>query len=198
MRALFALSALLLAASPAVAQRAVGMYVHQHWPYNHPYAARTWTLEDWRGYAGGLRQLGYNTILMWPMIEFIPDPPTPSDRASLEKHARVIAMLHKEFGMRVMLAVCPNVTVDDQAARKATYATRHFFYVDQRVNPADAAAVARMMDRREKTLRYLAEADAVTIIDSDPGAIPARPMPSSFSYSGVTANSSTACGPASN
>lgn len=34
----------------------VGMYVHQHWPYNHPYCARTWTPEDWHGYAEGLKQ----------------------------------------------------------------------------------------------------------------------------------------------
>ena len=48
---------------------AVGMYVHQHWPYKHPYAARTWTLEDWRGYADGLKKLGYNTIMIWPLLE---------------------------------------------------------------------------------------------------------------------------------
>jgi len=29
-------------------EKILGMYVHQHWPYNHPYAARTWTLADWR------------------------------------------------------------------------------------------------------------------------------------------------------
>ena len=34
-------------------QKMIGMYAHQHWPYNHPYAARTWTLEDWRGYKAG-------------------------------------------------------------------------------------------------------------------------------------------------
>lgn len=28
----------------------VGMYIHQHWPYKHPYAVHTWTLEDWQGY----------------------------------------------------------------------------------------------------------------------------------------------------
>src|SRR5687767_12181476 len=59
----------------ASADRIVGLYVHQHWPYNHPYAARTWTFEDWRGFAGGLKQLGYNTVLVWPMLETIPDPP---------------------------------------------------------------------------------------------------------------------------
>ena len=36
----------------------VGMYVHQHWPYNHPYAARTWAYEDWHGYLDGLHRLG--------------------------------------------------------------------------------------------------------------------------------------------
>jgi len=39
---------------PSAGSKFVGMYVHQHWPYNRPYAARTWTLEDWRGYADGL------------------------------------------------------------------------------------------------------------------------------------------------
>src|SRR2546423_1870960 len=33
-------------------EKMVGMYIHQHWPYNHPYCARTWTVEDWRGYCG--------------------------------------------------------------------------------------------------------------------------------------------------
>ncbi len=79
---------------PKLLENVVGMYVHQHWPYNHPYAARTWTLEDWRGFAGGLKQLGYNTIMIWPMLEIMPDPLTPSDVASLEKHARVMDMLH--------------------------------------------------------------------------------------------------------
>src|ERR1700722_13296847 len=55
-------------------EKIIGMYVHQHWPYNHPYAARTWTLEYWRVYADGLHRLGYNTFLIWPMLETMPDP----------------------------------------------------------------------------------------------------------------------------
>ena len=81
------------AEKPKLIDHVVGLYVHQHWPYKHPYAARTWTLEDWRGFAGGLKQLGYNTVKIWPMLETMPDPLTPSDRASLEKHRRVIDML---------------------------------------------------------------------------------------------------------
>jgi hypothetical protein len=148
------------------------MYVHQHWPYKHPYAARTWTLRDWRGYADGLKQLGYNTIMIWPLLEIIPDPPTPSDRASLEKHEQVISMLHKEFGMHVMVVLCPNVVANNVEAQKATYETRHFFYVDKRVNPADRDGIANMIARREKLLQYLKEADAFAIIDSDPGGYP--------------------------
>jgi hypothetical protein len=148
------------------------MYVHQHWPYNHPYCARTWTLEDWRGYADGLKQLGYNAILVWPVLETIPDPPTPSDTANLEKMRAVIDMLHSEFGMRVWIALCPNVAPIDEAAASVPFEKRHFFYSDMRENPGDPDAVARLMARREKIMGPLREADGVCIIDSDPGGYP--------------------------
>ncbi len=148
--------------------RIIGMYVHQHWPYNHPYCARTWTIEDWRGYAEGLRRLGYNTILFWPILEIIPDPPTPSDIAYLDRSARVVTLLH-DMGMRVYIALCPNVVpVDDEAAR-APIERRHFFYCDRRVNPADPEDMADMLRRRELLLGKLREVDGVSIIDSDPG-----------------------------
>jgi hypothetical protein len=150
----------------------IGMYVHQHWPYNHPYAARTWTLGDWCGYADGLKQLGYNTIMVWPMLETIPDPPTPSDRAMLDKMARVVDMLHSDFGMKVWIALCPNVGADSPRARQTSFEKRHFFYCDTRINPGDPAAMQRMIDRRAKLLAPLAKVDAVSIIDSDPGGYP--------------------------
>ena len=37
----------------------LGMYIHMHWAYRHPYAARTWSMDEWRGYASGLQALGY-------------------------------------------------------------------------------------------------------------------------------------------
>ena len=30
----------------------LGMYIHQHWAYNQPYSARTWSLDDWKAYLG--------------------------------------------------------------------------------------------------------------------------------------------------
>src|SRR5690349_17901703 len=95
-------------------EKMVGMYIHQHWPYNHPYAARTWTVEDYRGYASGLKRIGYNTLMIWPMLEIMPDPLMPSDKASLEKIGRVIDVLHKELGMTVWIVICPNVGCNNQ------------------------------------------------------------------------------------
>lgn len=150
----------------------VGMYVHQHWPYHHPYAARTWSLEDWRGYSTGLRELGFNALLIWPVIETMPSPLLPSDRVNLEKLGQVIDVLHRELEMGVYIALCPNVAAHDEVASRASFARRHFFYCDRRVNPGDRQGMAEMLRRREETLRYLRNADGITIIDSDPGGYP--------------------------
>ncbi len=150
----------------------LGMYVHQHWSFAHPYAARTWTLADWQGYAAGLAHLGYNALLIWPVLEVMPDPLTPSDRAHLDKLARVIDYAHDQLDLRVWLALCPNVGVRQDQARAYTLEQRPFFYCDTRVDPGDRAALAALVRRREELLRPLARADAVTIIDSDPGGYP--------------------------
>ncbi len=153
-------------------KKLVGMYIHQHWPYNHPYAARTWTVEDYRGYADGMKRLGYNMLVIWPVLETMPNPLTESDQQNLAKMKQVISMLHSEFGMYVMLALCPNIIANNQGAAKAPFQKRHFFYCDQFVDPGNATAMTAMVQWREQLLRPLAEADAITIIDSDPGGYP--------------------------
>lgn len=150
----------------------IGMYVHQHWSYNHPYAARTWTLEDWRGYIDGIHRLGYNTVMIWPVLETMPNPLTDSDRENLDKIASVIDMLHNEFGMKAYVTLAPNVIARNDVAAQYTFQDRPFFYCDARVNPADAAAMSDMMAWRESLFRPLAAMDGVVIIDSDPGGYP--------------------------
>lgn len=150
----------------------IGMYVHQHWSYNHPYAARTWTLEDWQGYLGGLRQIGYNTVLIWPVLETMPNPLTPGDQECLDKISRVIEYAHKELNMRVFIALCPNVVARDEEASKYSFVERPFFYCDRRIDPADAAALGQMISWRKQLFTPLKDADGVLIIDSDPGGYP--------------------------
>jgi hypothetical protein len=166
-----ALSGRSAAREPAAAvpdQKIVGMYIHQHWPYRHPYAARTWTVEDYRGYAEGLKQIGYNTLMIWPILETMPDPLTPSDQNTLAKIAQVIDMLHHELHMRAYIVLCPNIMANAEA-KNAPFELRHYFFSDVRVNPGDPAAMAKMMAWREKLVRPLANADGFMIIDSDPG-----------------------------
>ena len=86
------------------------MYIHLHWSYHHPYAARTWGLPDWRSYLTGLRSLGYDFIQIWPMLDSMPPEPTASDLAFLGKLGQVIRMAQAEMGMKVALVSCPNTT----------------------------------------------------------------------------------------
>ncbi len=153
------------------AKKLVGIYVHQHWPYNHPYCARTWTLDDWAGYIDGLRRLGFNAIKIWPMLETMPKPLTPSDAAQLAKTQKVIDFAHSQ-GMRVIIALCPNIIADSAVGKQMTFEERHFFYCDVRVNPGDEKELPRMLEWRQELMRPLAKADSVAIIDSDPGGYP--------------------------
>ncbi len=156
-------------AQPPPGEDMVGMYIHQHWPYNHPYAARTWTDDDWHGYLDALHKLGFNMVQIWPMLETVPNPPTPSDEANLAKIGRVIDMAHNEFNMKVWIVLCPNVAPIDEAAARVTFEKRHFFYTDRRVDPGDPEAMDALMAAREPILRPLAQMDGLSIIDSDPG-----------------------------
>lgn len=146
----------------------LGMYVHMHWGYAYPYAARTWSLEDWRAYASGLRALGYNLVMIWPLTETMPDPPTASDVAHLEKLGNVITMLQREFGMTVLITFGAN-TIGNTHAAEYPFETRPFFRTDLRLNPADPSAMDRLMRFRASLYRYLAHADGIVVIDSDPG-----------------------------
>jgi hypothetical protein len=159
------------AASPAP-KKLVGMYVHQGWAYNHPYAARTWTDDDWRGYLDGLHRLGYNLVSIWPQLETMPHPLTPSDQAKLEQCRRVIDMAHRDFGMKAWIILCPNLIPIDDYARRAPFEKRSYYGAYIAVNPADARAMDDMMARRQSLLKPLAEMDGLVIIDSDPGGYP--------------------------
>ncbi len=158
--------------SNSPADKLLGIYVHQHWSYNHPYAARTWTLDDWVGYLDGVKKLGYNSVLIWPMLETIPDPMTPSDEANLAKISKVIDIAKHRYGLKVSIVFCPNVSPKSEIGRKYTFEKRPFFYTDDRVDPGDPVAFGQLMAWRERLFKPLANADGLFIIDSDPGGYP--------------------------
>lgn len=146
----------------------LGMYVHTHWAYNHPYAARTWTLEDWVGYLDGITRLGYDLLMVWPQLDCMPAEPTASDRAFLTKLHEVIDIAHDRHGMKVLLTLCPN-TIGNEKAPDYAFEERPYFVCERRLNPADEDEVAAFLAGRRAQLSLVANADAVAIIDSDPG-----------------------------
>ena len=149
----------------------LGMYVHTHWGYNHPYSARTWTVDDWRGYLGALRKLGYDTVKIWPQLDAMPAEPNPSDVAALRLLHEAIDLCHREFGMTASIVLCPN-TIGNEKASSYRFRERPYFICEERINPADPIAVDAFLAGRRTQLSFLANADAIAIIDSDPGGYP--------------------------
>src|SRR5690348_109264 len=144
----------------------LGMYVHTHWAYNHPYAARTWTLQDWEGYLAGLAALGYDFILLWPQLDCMPVEPNASDRAYLAKVAQVIDLAHDTYHMRFGIVAAPNTIGNDKSPAYA-FEDRPYFVCEHKVNPKDPQAVAQFLAGRRRQLAPLGHADAFFMIDSD-------------------------------
>jgi len=156
----------------------LGMYIHMHWGYNHPYAARTWRLDDWRAYLSGITGLGYNLLQIWPMVDSMPLPLTASDKAHLAKMRQVIDLAHREFGMTVWVVLCAN-TLGNKEAAKYPFESRPYFATERRINPGDADERRELMEARQVFLAPLVRADGFSIIDSDPGGYEGSP-PSEF------------------
>ena len=146
----------------------LGIYVHMHWGYNHPYAARTWTLADWKGYLEGLSRLGYNLVQIWPMIDTMPSPPTQSDRMHLDKLARVIDMAKGQYGMRAVVGASANA-MGNASAADYPFERRPYFRAERLIDPSKPSDVAELMAARRELLAPLAQADGMWILDSDPG-----------------------------
>ncbi|MBI4027209.1 MAG: hypothetical protein HY360_19645 [Verrucomicrobia bacterium] len=144
------------------------MYVHTHWGYNRPYSARRWTVADWEGYLEGLARLGFDTVKVWPQIDTMPVIPTASDAAYLRTLAQATDIAHRRFGMKVIVVLAANCMGNEKAA-DYEFATRPYFVCEKKVNPQDKAEMAAFLEQRRNTLMLVKAADAIAVIDSDPG-----------------------------
>ena len=158
-------SPLRVVGSPAMATRS--MYAHLHWSYNRPYALRSWQLDDWKRYIDLLTHLGFNTIQIWPMMELLPHPLSPEDRAYLERYAQIVDYAHRERGMKVFIGSCPNNITED--AKGVPIDKREYFDFEKRLNPGEPAALQRLLEYRSDLYRTVPGADGYWMIDSDPG-----------------------------
>jgi len=148
-----------------------GLYLYIQWMYNHPYAAATWTLSDWKGFLDGLAALGFDLVQIWPMIDTMPVPPTRSDLRHLAKLRRVIRYAHSRHRFTVVIGAGAN-TAAGPRARSYPFSRRPYFEAEELVDPADRGAVSELMERRRRLLEPLAEADGFWVLDCDPGGFP--------------------------
>jgi len=146
----------------------LGLYVHTHWGYHRPYAARTWTSADWEGFLAGLSGLGYDTVMVWPLFDCMPATPTASDREYLNTLGGAIRSAQQRHGMRVAVVACAN-TIGNAEAERYTYPERPYFRCEWKVNPKSASEVEAFLRGRRAQFAAVAHADALAIIDSDPG-----------------------------
>ena len=53
-----------------------GLYLHQHWRYNHPYATWSWSVEDWKRALDIAAYLRINLVMLWAHMDMIAEPLT--------------------------------------------------------------------------------------------------------------------------
>jgi hypothetical protein len=151
-----------------------GMYAFSMWAYNHPYALRTWSLDDWKRYVDLLAYLHVNLLQIWPLVALLPHPLSAADRAYLEKIHDVVAYAKAARGMEVWIGECANnVAASDGGV---PVERREYFAVETRKDPADPAQVQDIMASREDLYSIVDNADGHWIIDGDPGGWPDSPV----------------------
>lgn len=157
---------------PLVATRS--MYAHLHWAYHHPYALRSWRIDDWKRYIDLLTHLGFNTIQIWPMMELLPHPLSVEDRAYLQRYAEIVEYAHTERGMKVFIGSCPNSIAED--SRGVPIEERDYWQFEQRIDPGSPEGLRRILEARGDLYRTVPNADGYWVIDSDPGGWPGSPV----------------------
>jgi len=150
-----------------------GMYAHQHWGYNHPYALRTWTVDEWKRYVDILALMRVNLFQIWSMAGILPVPFSPEDEAFLKRYPPVIDHAHRKHGMTVWIGECANNMCDRRDVPPV--AERDYFKVESLKNPADPAQMAQLRAARAEFYKVCNNADGYWVIDSDPGKWPGSP-----------------------
>lgn len=147
-----------------------GMYAHQHWAYEYPYALRTWSVDEWKSYVDVLALLGYNLFQIWSMACIIPMPPGPEDEQFLRRYPPVISHARENHGMEVWIGECANNVCARGPAPPVT--RRLYFDVERLLDPGDGEAMRELRECREHFYRICDNADGYWVIDSDPGSWP--------------------------
>lgn len=156
-----------VAAKPAFQRR--GLYLHACWNYNYPFAIRTWQARDYHNMFQLLKQLGFNTVMLWPCLEAVPAPISAADREAVGVFRPIIADAQK-CGLECWLTTCVATSTPEIAAKPLMERALYAHKIDVRMDhPQEAEAYLR---HRAALLAMVNNADGYVLIDGDPGGYP--------------------------
>jgi hypothetical protein len=151
-----------------------GLYLHQHWRYNYPYATWAWSVEDWKRALDMAAYLRVNVVMLWPHMDMIAPPLSVEERGYLADMRTVIDYAHAKRGIKIWMVEGANVVLDSPQVKRLPLESRDYYvYANMEggglKNPRDPKGMAALMANREALYRGVPNADAYGYIDSDPG-----------------------------
>jgi len=166
-----------------------GLYLHQHWRYNNPYAAWSWSVEDWKHALDVAAYLRVNLVLLWPHMDMMAPPLDVAERDYLADLREVVDYARRKRGLEVWMVEGPNVLFDAEAVKRLPldsrdyYAYAHIAGRDGHTykagpalkNPGDPREFEALMANREALYRLVPNADGYGYIDEDPGGYSGSP-----------------------
>jgi len=156
-----------------------GLYLHQHWRYNYPYATWSWSVEDWKRALDIAACMRVNLVLMWIHMDMMAEPLTIPEKDYLADIRQVIDYAHRKLGIEIWLVESPNVIIDSPSARRLPVEYRNYYAYhhvgDAQKNPGDINDIAIINANREALFQNIPNMDGFGLIDSDPGGYPGSP-----------------------
>ena len=76
------------AVAPASGFQHRGFYLHGCWKYSYPFAVRSWQREDYNAMFHLLRRLGFDRVMLWPVLEAVPAPLSDQDAQAVRPFGR--------------------------------------------------------------------------------------------------------------
>ena len=153
---------------PAFQRR--GFYLHAGWKYNYPFAVRSWKPADYHGMFQLLKRLGFNTVMLWPVLEAVPAPISPADERAVRAFRPIIEDARR-CGLETWLTQAAAVVSRPEIAAKP-WLERSLYAHMKTVRLDDPNVADAYLRHRAALMAILNNADGYVTIDGDPGGYP--------------------------
>ncbi len=156
-------------AAPARGFEHRGFYLHGCWKYNYPFAVRSWQREDYDAMFRLLRRLGFDRVMLWPVLEAVPAPLSEQDARAVRAFRPIIDDA-RQAGLECWLTQCVVTSRPEIAAKP--WMERSLYAFMKTVRLDDPAQAEDYLRHRAALMAILNNADGYVTIDGDPGSYP--------------------------